>query len=87
MAGKGRKVYELDLHGKKLTRIEGLEKVCWLKRVWLGVLVHAVSTFFFDVWTQFAALRILDLSCNHLCQIEGLDKNRVSGLWLRARTR
>ena len=24
---EGRKVYELDLHGKKLTRVEGLEKV------------------------------------------------------------
>ena len=43
MAGKRRdKVYELDLHGKKLTRIEGLEKVCWLLCGRMGGVLHTI---------------------------------------------
>lgn len=33
---------------------------------------------------QFTALRILDLSCNELHQIEGLEKNRVKSIQLRS---
>lgn len=33
---------------------------------------------------QFTALRILDLSCNELRQIEGLEKNRVKSIQLRS---
>ena len=73
------KVYELDLHAKGLTRIEGLEKVCDLSVSSGFPMLQAVIEWFhlsFNV-SQFRHLRILDLSCNRITKTNGLQDNKV----------
>ncbi len=76
-------VYEIDLHGARVSHINNLEKVrpsmravfksghglfYWTKK-------QRVSAFL----VQFTKVRILDLSCNCIHRIENLDKLQVMG--------
>lgn len=70
------KVYELELHGKNRTKIEGLDKVS--SPLALFLMAYVIQTTYLPHGLmQFTSLRVLDMSCNELGKIEGLSKNHV----------
>ena len=76
-----RKVYELELRGKKRTRIEGLDKVSSVFAIFLVAhVIQTILTYSPHGHLQYTSLRVLDMSCNELDKIEGLSKNHVCKL-------